>query len=95
MSLKAHTLTEAVRQALGAAVQKAERLVLQSRQRKAPAVRWMAGTPKLYAWHAPEVECISKGKAKQPYEFGVKVGIAATLRGNLIVGTRSFAGNPY
>lgn len=28
---------------------------------------------KLYAQHAPEVECISKGKARSPYEFGVKV----------------------
>jgi len=27
---------------------------------------------KLYALHAPEVECIGKGKAKKPYEFGVK-----------------------
>ncbi len=25
---------------------------------------------KLYALHAPEVECISKGKARKPYEFG-------------------------
>jgi IS5 family transposase len=53
------------------------------------------GQPKLYAWHAPEVECISKGKARQPYEFGVKVGIASTLEGNLIVGARAFHGNPY
>ncbi len=29
---------------------------------------------KLYALHAPEVECLSKGKARQRYEFGVKVG---------------------
>lgn len=28
---------------------------------------------KLYSHHAPEVECIGKGKARQPYEFGVKV----------------------
>ena len=28
---------------------------------------------KLYALHAPEVECIGKGKARKPYEFGVKV----------------------
>ena len=27
---------------------------------------------KLYALHAPEVECIGKGKARKPYEFGVK-----------------------
>lgn len=50
---------------------------------------------KLYALHAPEVECISKGKARQPYEFGVKVGIAVTHKQGLIVGARSFPGNPY
>ncbi len=26
---------------------------------------------KLYSWHAPETECIGKGKAHKPYEFGV------------------------
>lgn len=50
---------------------------------------------KLYALHAPEVECISKGKARQPYEFGVKVGIAVTAKQGFIVGARSFPGNPY
>ncbi len=50
---------------------------------------------KLYALHAPEVECISKGKARRPYEFGVKVGIAVTARQGLMVGARSFPGNPY
>jgi len=38
---------------------------------------------------------IAKGKARTPYEFGVKVGVASTLRGNLIVGARSFPHNPY
>jgi len=33
---------------------------------------------KLYSLHAPEVECISKGKARKPYEFGVKVSLAVT-----------------
>ena len=28
---------------------------------------------KIYSLHAPEVECIGKGKAHRPYEFGVKV----------------------
>src|SRR5262249_26409480 len=27
---------------------------------------------KLYSFHAPEVECIGRGKASAPYEFGVK-----------------------
>ena len=34
--------------------------------------------PKVYSLHAPEVECIGKGKAHKPYEFGCKVSVAAT-----------------
>src|SRR5665213_3112784 len=33
---------------------------------------------KLYSFHAPEVECIGKGKASAPYEFGVKVSVVTT-----------------
>ena len=84
------TIGAAVQQSLADSLGKAARLVAQSGQRKATG-----GQPKLYAWHAPEVSCISKGKAKTPYEFGVKVGIASTLRGNLLVGARAFHGNPY
>lgn len=87
---KASAIGAAVREALGETLEKAQRIVAQSGQRKA-----VDGQPKLYAWHAPEVDCISKGKARQPYEFGVKVGIASTLHGNLIVGARAFHGNPY
>ncbi|WP_419204941.1 IS5 family transposase [Bordetella trematum] len=50
---------------------------------------------KLYAVHAPEVECISKGKARTPYEFGVKVSLATTLKEGLVVGCRTMPGNPY
>ena len=50
---------------------------------------------KLYALHAPEVECIGKGKARKPYEFGVKVSVAVTHKQGLMVGARSFTGNPY
>lgn len=50
---------------------------------------------KLYALHAPEVECIGKGKARAPYEFGVKVSIATKLKEGLVVGMRSMPGNPY
>ncbi len=67
-----------------------QRISAQSGQRKA-----VDGSPKLYAWHAPEVHCISTGKARSPYEFGVKVGIARKLKGNLLVGARAFRGNPY
>ena len=50
---------------------------------------------KLYALHAPEVECLAKGKARKPYEFGVKVSLAVTHKSGLMVGARSFPGNPY
>ncbi len=50
---------------------------------------------KLYALHAPEVECIAKGKARKPYEFGVKVSLAVTHKSALMVGARSFSGNPF
>ncbi len=50
---------------------------------------------KLYALHAPEVECISKGKVRKRYEFGVKVSLAVTHKKGLIVGAKSIPGNPY
>jgi IS5 family transposase len=50
---------------------------------------------KLYSIHAPEVECISKGKAHKRYEFGIKVGMATTSKGNWVVGIQAFPGNPY
>ena len=50
---------------------------------------------KLYALHAPEVECIGKGKARKPYEFGVKASFATTHKSGLMVGARTFPGNPY
>ena len=50
---------------------------------------------KLYALHAPEVECISKGKSRTPYEFGVKVSVSTTLKEGFVVGCRAMPGNPY
>lgn len=50
---------------------------------------------KVYSVHAPEVECISKGKAHKRYEFGCKVSVAATSRGGWFVGARALHGNPY
>lgn len=50
---------------------------------------------KLYALHAPEVECISKGKARKPYEFGVKTAVVVSHQQGLMLGARSFPGNPY
>lgn len=62
-----------------------ERLLVQQRSDK----------NKLYSLHAPEVVCIAKGKAHKPYEFGCKVGIAATNREGLFLAAKAFEGNPY
>jgi len=57
------------------------------------------GRDKLYSLHAPEVECIGKGKAQARYEFGVKVSIATTNAvapgGQFVLGARALPGNPY
>jgi transposase, IS5 family len=50
---------------------------------------------KLYALHAPEVECIGKGKARNPYEFGVKSAVVVSHEHGLMLGARTFPGNPY
>ena len=50
---------------------------------------------KLYSLHAPEVECISKGKVAKRYEFGVKASIATTNKSNFVVGGMAVPGNPY
>ena len=50
---------------------------------------------KLYSLHEPDVMCISKGKAHKRYEFGQKVSVATTNRGNWIVGVELCAGNPF
>ena len=78
-------LAKEARSKLETWVQRAERIYRQQPKDK----------NKLYALHAPEAECISKGKARQPYEFGVKVSLAVTHQHGLMVGARSFPGNPY
>ena len=50
---------------------------------------------KLYSLHEPEVVCISKGKARQRYEFGQKISFATSNHGNWIVSADLCAGNPY
>ena len=54
---------------------------------------------KLYSFHAPEVECIGKGKASAPYEFGVKGSIVPTNArapgGQFVVHAKALPGNPY
>src|SRR3990172_2540986 len=52
-------------------------------------------THKLYGLHEPEVQCISKGKTHKRYEFGQKVAVAGTNRGNWMVAARMLPDNPY
>ena len=86
---KTNTFSAAVQEALMQTLGRANRIRLQIKQGK------NAKGPKIYSWHAPEVSCIAKGKAKTPYEFGTKVGIATNARQNFIVGARSFPNNPF
>ena len=55
--------------------------------------------PKVYALHAPEVECIGKGKARAPYEFGCKVSIATPVTkprgGQFVLHSKALHGNPF
>jgi len=54
---------------------------------------------KVYALHAPEVECIGKGKARAPYEFGCKVSLATPATkpkgGQFVLHAKALHGNPY
>ena len=54
---------------------------------------------KVYSLHAPEVECIGKGKAHKPYEFGVKVSVATPVKhsagGQFVAHIAALPGNPY
>ena len=63
----------------------AKRLLAQQKQDK----------NKLYSLHAPEVECIAKGKVPKRYEFGVKASIATTNKSNFVVGGMAVPGSPY
>ena len=68
----------------------AERVLLQDRRQRGR---------KVYSLHAPEVECIGKGKAHRPYEFGVKVSVATPVKhsagGQFVTHVAALPGNPY
>lgn len=66
-------------------LERAEKLLSQTQKSKS----------KLYSIDAPEVECISKGKAHKRYEFGCKVSVATTNESNWVVGVQALHGNPY
>ena len=69
---------------------------------QADQVRWQRQRQrgwKLYSLHAPEVECIGKGKARTPYEFGCKVSLATPVTrpkgGQFVRHAAALHGNPY
>ena len=74
-----------LQQAFKLGLQQAKQLIAQQQNSK----------NKLYSLHAPEVECISKGKAHKKYEFGVKASIAITNKEGFVVGAMSCPNNPY
>lgn len=82
---KLPTLEPEVQQQLEPFLERAERIHAQQRQ----------DSNKIYSMHAPEVECIGKGKAHKKYEFGTKVQIVTTSRHGWIVGMDAVHGNPY
>jgi IS5 family transposase len=82
---------QVVRAAFAAPLERIGRLLRQRRDDR--------GRDKIYALHAPEVECIGKGKARTRFEFGVKVSLATTNRtapgGQFVIGARALPGNPF
>jgi len=54
---------------------------------------------KVYSLHAPEVECIGKGKARKPYEFGCKVSVVTPVTapkgGQFVLHAKALHGNPF
>ena len=52
-------------------------------------------TNKVYSVHAPEVECIAKGKVHKKYEFGCKVSMVSSSKDNWILAIDALHGNPF
>jgi IS5 family transposase len=81
---------EELQEAFGAPLSKASQIRRQKQRQRG----W-----KLYSWHAPETECIGKGKARTPYEFGVKVSLTTTNKrckgGQFILHAKALPGHPY
>jgi len=50
---------------------------------------------RIYSVHAPETQCIAKGKLRKPYEFGHKVGLVTTAKGQFVVGAVAFPHRPF
>jgi IS5 family transposase len=55
--------------------------------------------PKVYSLHAPDIECIGKGKARAPSEFGCKVSVIPPATkakgGQIILDAQDMQGNLF
>jgi IS5 family transposase len=76
-----------LKNAFNSALAKAKKIYAQAANPREP--------DKIYSWHAPEVECIAKGKSHKKYEFGCKASIASTNKSNFIVGAMAHHGRPF
>src|SRR5215216_2654533 len=100
---RARKQTKKLRTYLGRVLRNVERMVGPLKPKQAELVRISRrifeqkrdDKQKVYSLHAPEVECISKGKAHKRYEFGCKVAVVTTSKAGWIVGIDAVRGNPY
>ena len=100
---RARKQTRKLRTYLGRVLRNVERFVGPIKQKQRELVRnsrrileqKREDKHKLYSLHAPEVECISKGKAHKRYEFGCKVSIVTTSKAGWVVAIDAVRGNPY
>jgi len=100
---RARACTRKLRTQLGRVVREIERQVTKPTEKLAKLLetarrihaQQRRDKNKVYSVHEPEVQCIAKGKAGKPYEFGNKVSVAVTSRGGWLVGAKSFTTNPY
>lgn len=87
--IRRKTLGQELSPKLSAVLDKAVSVWLQQKEQK----------KKIFSWHAPEVECISKGKAHKRYEFGCKVTLATNVNpaagGQFVLVSRALHGAPY
>jgi len=74
---------------------KVKKIYAQSVLNKSEKEKYKETNKIIYSFHAPEVECIGKGKLGKPYEFGNKVSVVVSGRNNFVLCAKSFHGNPY
>lgn len=100
---RARKETKRLRTYLGRVLRNIERFVGPLKEKQADLLRisrriyeqQRADKQKVYSVHAPEVECIAKGKAHKRYEFGCKVQVVTTSKAGWVVGIDALSGNPY